>query len=112
MQVETSKVRNVVVVTPLVARIDASVAPDLREKLASSFGAGGDTVILDMHAVDFIDSTGLGAIVSARKDCGEKQDLVLCSPTPTVLSLLKLTRMDKVFRLFTGQDEALHALAR
>jgi anti-sigma B factor antagonist len=61
--------------------------------------------------VDFIDSSGLGAIVSALKTIGRNGDLVLCGIKETVMSLFRLTRMDRVFRIFTDQGEATAALS-
>jgi anti-sigma B factor antagonist len=61
--------------------------------------------------VRFIDSSGLGAIVSMLKLIGREGDLVLCGVTDPVMSLFKLTRMDRVFQMFPSEHDALAALA-
>ena len=59
---------------------------------------GKTDFIFDFSNCDFIDSTGLGALVSIYKKCVEKNgSLKLKSLKPEVDKLFKLTRLDKVF---------------
>ena len=92
-------------------RIDARSAPDLKQKIASHVTEGAQWLVLDLSEVEFVDSSGLGAIVSALKLLGHSGDLVISGAGETVVSLFKLTRMDKVFRMFATVDEARQALA-
>ena len=64
-------------------------------------------VLLDLSSVDFIDSSGLGAIVAALKQLQPGQKMVLCGLTPTVAKVFRLTRMDSVFPIFDDMDSAL-----
>ena len=58
--------------------------------------------IFNFSQCDFIDSTGLGALVSIYKKCDEKGGSVkLKSLKPDVEKLFKLTRLDKVFEIHT-----------
>lgn len=66
-----------------------------------------DRVIVDLSEVDFIDSSGLGAIVAAMKQLREGQRLELAGLTPTVSKVFRLTRMDTVFSLFDTLEEAV-----
>ncbi|BCZ44888.1 hypothetical protein psyc5s11_09550 [Clostridium gelidum] len=61
---------------------------------------GNRNFIFNFSQCDFIDSTGLGALVSIYKKCAEKDGSVkLKSLKPDVEKLFKLTRMDKVFEI-------------
>jgi len=111
MQLQSEKIGSVLVVKPFDRRMDASVAVDFKEKMASLINEGHDLVVLDMEGVDFIDSSGLGAIVSSLKTIGRKGDLVISGLQQTVMSMFKLTRMDRVFRIFQNRDEAVAALS-
>ena len=71
---------------------------------------GTDTVVLDLHHVAFIDSSGLGAIVAAMKHLAPDRKLVLAGLTPTVEKVFKLTRMDSVFSVFPTIEGALSEL--
>jgi anti-sigma B factor antagonist len=57
--------------------------------------------------VDFMDSSGLGAMVSVLKTLGGAGALTVCNVKGGVLSLLKLTRMDKVFTIADSRNDAV-----
>ncbi len=57
--------------------------------------AGG--LIMDMSLVEFVDSSGLGALVSVLKALGTPSSVELTNLQPRVRTMLKLTRMDQVF---------------
>jgi anti-sigma B factor antagonist len=109
MQIEGKKVNNLLVVTPLEKRLDASVAADFKGKIVDWINAGNNRIVLDLSLVDFVDSSGLGAIVSCLKTLGGSGDLIICGIKDTVMSLFQLTRMNRVFQIFSNQAEALKA---
>jgi anti-sigma B factor antagonist len=110
MRFEESRAGDVLVAKVLESRIVAEVAPRFKAQLLQYIGAGNREIVLDMAAVTFIDSSGLGALVSILKAMGRDGDLVLCGTAGTVVSMFRLTRMDKVFRMFGTADEAVSAL--
>lgn len=111
MQLEDKKIGNVLIVKPLEKRIDASSATDFKGKMVDWVNGGNNRIVLNLSVVDFIDSSGLGAIVSSLKTIGNSGDLVICGVRDTVMSLLRLTRMNRVFQIFVSEEEALGALA-
>jgi anti-sigma B factor antagonist len=92
------------------SRIDAAVAIEFKDAMRAQSDGGPDTVILDLSEVHFIDSSGLGAIVSAMKHIGPDRTLALAGLTPTVDKVFRLTRMDSVFSLFATLEGALDEL--
>lgn len=88
---------DVMVVTANASRIDASVAIQFKDQMRELTADGPPTIILDMTQVDFIDSSGLGAVVAAMKLVGSDRKLELAHLTPTVAKVFKLTRMDGIF---------------
>jgi anti-sigma B factor antagonist len=62
-----------------------------------------------MSQVSFIDSSGLGAVVSVLKHMGSQGKFHLVSVTPAVMAVLRLTRMDRVFKIFSTRQDALAA---
>lgn len=111
MLFEEKKVGNVLVIEVLEPRLDARIAVDFKQQVIERIQKGEKTLLLSLKNVNFIDSSGLGAIVSCLKALGREGDLVISGVQDTVHSLFKLTRMDKVFRLFPGEVEALQALS-
>ncbi|WP_299683819.1 STAS domain-containing protein [uncultured Tateyamaria sp.] len=89
------------------ARIDAAVAIEFKDAMRQVTDTGSPTVILDLSTVEFIDSSGLGAIVASMKHMGQERSLVLAGLTPTVDKVFRLTRMDSVFGVFPTLETAL-----
>jgi len=92
-------------------RIDAATATEFKQQMSDWIGAGNRRIVLNLMEVDFIDSSGLGAIVSSLKKIGGEGDLVICVVKETVMSLFRLTRMNRVFDIFSSEDEAVRALS-
>jgi anti-sigma B factor antagonist len=92
------------------SRIDAVVAIEFKDAMRTQTDGGPDIVVLDLSRVDFIDSSGLGAIVAAMKHMGADRKLALAGLTPTVQRVFQLTRMDTVFSVFPTLDGALAEL--
>ena len=90
---------DVLVVTQTDNRIDAAVAIQFKDKMRELSAQAGERVILDLRAVDFVDSSGLGAIVAAMKQMGSSRRLELAGLTPNVAKVFRLTRMDTVFTI-------------
>jgi anti-sigma B factor antagonist len=100
---------NVRVVTVEASRIDAAGAIHFKDAMRELTQSGPDRIVLDLARVDFVDSSGLGAIVAAMKQMGPERRMDLAGARDTVLKVFRLTRMDTVFRLFPDVDAALSA---
>jgi anti-sigma B factor antagonist len=91
--------------------LTAANAIAFKSEMTALIEAGQMQIILDLNGVRFIDSTGLGALVGLLKRIGSRGDLVLHGLQPTVLSAFRLTRMDRVFRIFSDAQTAREAVA-
>ncbi len=91
-------------------RLTVEDAADLKSRLAACFAAGHKLQVLDFTAVQFVDSSGLGALISSLKLVSTEGEIAVCSLQGPVRSLFKLTRMDRVFRIFENADDAVAAL--
>ena len=82
------------------ARLDASTARELREELAMIWRPDVGDVIVDLSRVEFIDSSGMGALLSIHRRLPEKHAPVrLINVRPAVQSVLELVRLHRVFDL-------------
>lgn len=97
------------IVTVNAERIDAAMAIQFKEDMRAATDGGHDRVVLDLSTVEFIDSSGLGAIVAAMKQLGGGRRLDLAGLSPMVDKVFRLTRMDTVFKLYPTLDEAMAA---
>ena len=111
MRLEDNKCGNALVIKLLDSRLDAAAAPEFKETVVSCIDAGEEAILLDLSAVDFIDSSGLGALVSVLKRTSPAGKLVVCGLRDAASDMFRLTRMDKVFPIFPSQTEALDALS-
>ncbi|HEY0706012.1 MAG TPA: STAS domain-containing protein [Polyangia bacterium] len=111
MDIVEDRIGSVVVVRVKSSRIDAAAAPAFRLALAPFVKRGLPHFVLDLSAVGFIDSTGLGALVSSLKAGTTPAGVAIAGAKDSVAALFKLTRMDKVFRLFPSDSAAASALA-
>ncbi|UAB88412.1 STAS domain-containing protein [Ruegeria sp. SCSIO 43209] len=90
-------------------RIDAAMAIQFKEDMRAETQTHAKRVVLDLSSVEFIDSSGLGAIVASMKQLEKGRRLDLAGLRPIVEKVFRLTRMDTVFRLFKSLDEAIGA---
>ncbi len=88
-------------------RIDAAVAIRFKDQMRALTCDGPERVVLDLSRVNFLDSSGLGAVVGAMKQVGQGRRLELAGLTPTVQKVFKLTRMDSVFTIHPDAQTAL-----
>lgn len=80
-------------------RIDAAGALLFKEQMRALTAQAQGRVVLDLGAVNFLDSSGLGAVVSVMKMLGPERRLELAALTPPVERVFRLTRMDSVFTI-------------
>lgn len=109
MLLEDRKEGEALIIKLMQPRLDAHVAVSFKDKMAEYIDAGNSHIVLDLTEADFIDSSGLGALVSALKRQGKNGDLVICGLKDSTMSMFKLTRMDKVFPIFSNEAEAIQA---
>ena len=97
MKLESQRRGEMIVIQVMDDRIDAAGAIQFKERMRELIAEPSDRVVLDMSNVGFLDSSGLGAVVSVMKVLGPIRRLELSGLTPTVEKVFRLTRMDSVF---------------
>lgn len=110
MQMKDSEHGEVLVVTPLDKRIDAYGSSDFKGQMVDRINSGRNLIVMDLSNVDFIDSSGLGAIVSILKTLGNNGTLRICGMKDTIMGLFRLTRLDRVFHIHPTVEDALKAM--
>lgn len=95
--------------TPVTAMVCSVKAPAPRLNLENSDAFKSDVrarmphqckrIAVDMSETDFVDSSGIGALVALRKAVGPDGTVMLSQPTAYVRRVLKLTRMESVFEV-------------
>ena len=90
--------------------IDVYSAPKLREKLISLVEEGSYQLIVDMEAVEFLDSTGLGVLVGGLKRVRAHDGYIdLVCQQSRILRIFRITGLNKVFSIYDTVPEAIAA---
>lgn len=111
MFTDSRKVDGVLIVRVTENRLDASRAPAFKSELSSLIDDFDGKIVIDLSSVDFIDSSGLGVLVSAMKQVGSRGTIALACMSATVKKLFSLTRMDRVFSLHETVASAIEHVA-
>jgi len=84
----------------------------LRDLMNSLIGEGKTHFVLNLGSVDYIDSSGLGQLITIWTSIRNRNgQMTVLSPTKRVQRLLDITRLDSVFHIFDKEEEAIE-LAR
>ncbi|MGO9343343.1 MAG: STAS domain-containing protein [Acidimicrobiales bacterium] len=95
-------------VVVVAGEIDVYTSPLLQERLVEVLRDGISSIVLDLSAVTFLDSTGLGVLITCLKRCRSAEgDLVLVTAQPNVLKVLEITGLNDVFQVHDSVDDAI-----
>lgn len=109
MDLVRDKVGNVLVVAPQVENLDASNTKEFRRDIEALIEPNAK-VVLDLTKVNFVDSSGCGAILSYLRQLNTVGgDLKLCGISKSVRALFQLVRMHRIFDILNTRDEAVKA---
>ena len=107
--IETRMERGVPIID-LDGDVDSYNAHDLRDRMVNLIEGGNGVLVLNMRGVDFIDSTGLGALVVGLKRATERGGgiRIICR-NEQILKVFTMTGLVKVFSIFDDEAAALSA---
>ncbi len=93
-------------------RLDSSSAKKFKAAFEPLAKTGHVCFVINLSDVEFIDSAGLGVMVSALRKVNKKGgDVKLAEPRDSVRMLLELTRLHQVFDIYDGLSDAVEAFA-
>jgi anti-sigma B factor antagonist len=111
MNLKTETSGGLMVIYVCEERLDAHNAEELKTEMNRLFEGGTKDILIDLKEVRFIDSSGLGVLVSGFKNASTRQgSLKLCGLQTQVRSMFELTRLHRVFDIFQTVDEALESV--
>ena len=111
MEIRVENVGLATVITPEIDRLDAAEAPEFKGKMVDLINQGHSNLILDLGKVAFMDSSGLGAMLSSLKTVtasGGKMAVV--GVGGRLSNLFRLTKLEKIIPVFDSTEEAIKAL--
>lgn len=110
-QFEVTETRvGLAVVVEVHGDLDAMSAPELRDRLLALIGAGEQHVVVDLQPVEFLDSSGLNALVTGNNEArAANATLALVCTKPGTLKVFAITQLDKVFDIHSSVEAAVAA---
>jgi len=107
MEIFDEKVGSVMVLQ-INGRIDALNSSALKTKIAQLIDKNIKNILMDLSGVDFIDSSGLGSLVSCLRSVSQAGgNLKITSLQNNPKNLFETTRLDRVFELFDDRHTAI-----
>ncbi|NJL86179.1 MAG: STAS domain-containing protein [Leptolyngbyaceae cyanobacterium SM1_1_3] len=86
--------------------INAANAAGFQERLITSLATSETGLLVDMSAVDFLDSAGLAALVAALRTARHSnKQLTLCAVPPSLKIVFELTQLDRAFKVLEVRPE-------
>ncbi len=96
------------VVFKLTGSLDIATSPSVRAVLLEETEKGKHDVIVDLSRLEFLDSTGLGALIGAQRRALEQESEVrLVVSEGPIARLLNITGLVRVFGVYPSLDAAL-----
>jgi anti-sigma B factor antagonist len=93
----------------LTGSLDIATSPTVRASLLEASERGDHKLIVDLTKVEFLDSTGLGALIGAQRRAKEfGGDVRLVAKEGQILRLLRITGLMKVFAVYATLDDAVN----
>ena len=112
MEMALEKVNDVAVAAVPVEELDASNVAEFKRDMAAVLH-GQRELVLDLSRLRFVDSSGMGAILSCLRQLTAKGgDLKLCGMSRQVRTVFELVRMHRIFDIYGTAEEAVRAFAR
>jgi len=93
--------------------LDVATSPTLRAALLDGAERESHAIVVDLSQLEFLDSTGLGALIGAHRRAAERKgSLRVVAPEGQILRLLRITGLLDVLQVYSSVDAALSGEGR
>lgn len=110
MQIEVKEEKDKVTLIEISGEIDLYNAPDIKENIQKLVEAQKFKIVLDMQGVSYIDSSGIGAMISALSGLKRhKGGLKLANLHGPVKKVFELTKLNSFFEIYDDPQKAIES---
>ena len=111
MRFEKSVEDRYTVIKPMEEKVDSRISPQLKSEFIQLNAQGTKNIVLNMGEVEYIDSSGLSAILTANRLCGAAGGvLVITNLNQHVEKLIKISHLEAVLNVLPTEDEGREAV--
>lgn len=108
MKYEKTVKDNLIILKILETRIDSKMAPELKKEFLAVIVQDTPNIIIDLSAISYMDSSGLGTLLFARRQAERFQGkFVIANPGPKVQKLIEIAHLTQTLMIFNSLDEAI-----
>jgi anti-sigma B factor antagonist len=109
MDIQRTDAGNVIIIS-LTGRMDLNSGNQLKEEVKSVLVSGKTSIHLNLKNVEFVNSSGLGALVSIMKEVRiHRGRLTLSDMADYVREIFDITQLSHIFEIFPSEEEAMHS---
>ena len=92
----------------LEGEVDVYTAPQLKQQIIALLDGGVKHLVVNLSAVDYLDSTALGVLIGGLKRLRERNGtLDLICPNQRIKRIFEITGLDRIFEIFATEEAAL-----
>lgn len=104
----TEEKKDGIAILKLEGRLDAASAKEIKSKINELVKYDRIKIVMDLSEINFIDSTGLGCMVSCLRTVSQKGgDIKITGLQTQVRAVFELTRLHRIFQIFDDTDTAI-----
>ena len=109
----TKKTKGDIVILQIVGEIDLYNAPEIKDIISKLIEERCYNVIIDLEKVSYIDSSGIGALISSLSNLKKYHGgLKIINVYASVRKVFELTKLTSFFEIFDSEEEAIHSFNR
>ena len=110
MQIKSERISPLQAIIHPAGRMDVESSPIVRQAILDFVDSGVKYVVVDLLQVEFMDSSGLSALVSGMKALRRSGGLLtVCQANAQIRTALRLTMLDRVFPIYETAQAAFEA---
>lgn len=107
LKINTRSIDNLASLIDLEGEVDVYTAPQLKQQIIELLDRGVRYIIVNLTAVDYLDSTALGVLIGGLKRLRERDGILdLICPNPRIKRIFEITGLDKIFDIYATEEEA------
>jgi len=113
MKLEKIVKKEVVIIKVLEDRVDSKITPEFKKELLAHIVQNSPNVIIDLAGVDYMDSSGLGALLFGKRQSERfLGNLVVINPSPKVQRLVDIAHLNQTLLIFNSEKEAIDSFKK
>jgi anti-sigma B factor antagonist len=111
LNINTKVINNKTRMIDLEGEVDVYTAPQLKQQIIDLLDDGALHIVVNLSAVNYLDSTALGVLIGGLKRLRERDGILeLICPNPRIKRIFEITGLNRIFDMYMSEEEAVGKL--